>query len=142
MPTEEQVDLHGSNLRIVSSIVRKPYINEMDLLRLRKALLMCRMSANSTFLVDKNPPGYSTKLERLAEILEQLFAEPTRKTVLFSEWTTMLNLVEPLLEKLSLDFVRLDGKVPQKKRQQLVHRFQNDADCRLFICPGRSLRGR
>lgn len=30
-PTEEQVDLHGANLRVVSSIVRKPYINEMDL---------------------------------------------------------------------------------------------------------------
>ena len=29
--------------------------------------------------------------------------------------------------------MRLDGSVPQKKRQELVHRFQNDPDCRLFL---------
>jgi superfamily II DNA/RNA helicase len=29
--------------------------------------------------------------------------------------------------------VRLDGSVPQKQRQQLVHSFQNDPACRLFM---------
>jgi len=29
--------------------------------------------------------------------------------------------------------VRLDGSVPQKKRAQLVHTFQNDPSCKLFI---------
>jgi superfamily II DNA/RNA helicase len=45
----------------------------------------------------------------------------------------MLNLIEPILEKQELDYVRLDGSVPQKKRQGLIHRFQNDPACRLFI---------
>ena len=132
-PTDEQRELHNSHKRTVSQIIGKKYISEMDLLRLQKALLMCRMSANSTFLVDKQAPGYSTKLERLAELFDELFAEDDRKVVLFSEWTTMLNLIEPLLEKRGLDYVRLDGKVPQKKRQQLVNRFQTDPDCRLFL---------
>lgn len=132
-PTGEQFDLHQSQLRIVSSITRKSYISEMDLLRLRKALLMCRMSANSTFLVNKEPPGYSSKIERLTELVDELFDEPGRKAVLFSEWTTMLNLIEPVLKKRKLDYVRLDGSVPQKKRQELVGRFQNDEDCRLFL---------
>lgn len=132
-PTDEQLELHAGHMRTVSSITRKSFISEMDLLRLQKALLMCRMSANSTFLVDKQPPGFSTKLERLAELFDDLFAEDDRKVVLFSEWTTMLNLIEPLLQKRGLDFVRLDGKVPQKKRQQLVNRFQTDPDCRLFL---------
>ena len=47
----------------------------MDLLRLQKALLMCRMSADSTFLVDKQQPGYSSKLEYLEELFDGLFAE-------------------------------------------------------------------
>lgn len=132
-PTDEQAELHSANLRIVSAVVRKPYINEMDLLRLRKALLFCRMSADSTFLVDKQEPGYSSKLESLDHLLGQLFQEDDRKVILFSEWTTMLNLIEPLLAKHGLRFVRLDGSVPQKKRQQLVHTFQNDPDCKLFI---------
>ena len=29
--------------------------------------------------------------------------------------------------------MRLDGSVPQKQRQELVHQFQTDADCRLFL---------
>ncbi len=135
-PTQEQIDLHGAHMRVVSSIVNKPYISEMDLLRLRKALLSCRMSANGTFLVDRQTPGFSSKMERLEEILGDLFPEnggDGRKVVLFSEWTRMLDAIEPLLAKRGLGFVRLDGKVPQKKRQSLVKRFHTDPRCRLFL---------
>jgi hypothetical protein len=132
-PTDEQLEIHQTHMKIVSLIVRKKFISEMDLLRLQKALLMCRMAADGTGLVDKNFPGYSSKLERLDELLDQLAREDGRKILLFSEWTTMLNLIEPLLEKHRLSFVRLDGQVPQKKRQQLVHEFQTDPGCRAFL---------
>jgi superfamily II DNA or RNA helicase len=131
--TDEQKGLHSAHMQVVQSITRKAFISEMDLLRLQKALLMARMSADSTQLVDKQPPGFSSKLERLAELLEQLIAEPERKIILFSEWTSMLNLIEPILKKLKAAFVRLDGQVPQKQRQMLVQRFQTDASCRCFL---------
>ena len=132
-PTEEQLELHSTNMRVVASVVRKAYISEMDLLRLRQALLMCRLAANSSQLVTKKPPGASSKLDRLAELFDQLFAEDDRKCVLFSEWTSMLDLIEPLLARRKLRFVRLDGSVPQKQRQQLVHEFQTDPGCKLFL---------
>ncbi len=132
-PTDEQLELHNSHKKIIQTIINKKYLTEMDILRLQKALLMCRMSANSTFLVDKQPPGYSTKLEELNVLMDQLLAEGGRKILLFSEWTTMLNLIEPMLAERQVDFVRLDGSVPQKKRQGLVNRFQKDPDCKLFI---------
>ena len=132
-PTEEQKEINDGQMRIVSSVVRKPYINEMDLLRMQRALLMARMSANSTYLCNKIEPGYSSKLERLRELLEALMAEEDRKVVLFSEWTTMLDLIEVDLNGLGINFVRLDGKVPQRKRQQLVAEFRKNPDCKLFI---------
>jgi SNF2 family DNA or RNA helicase len=132
-PTAEQADIDLAQMRIVSSIVRKRYISEMDLLRLQKALLLARMNADSTYLVDKRAPGYSSKLDRLEELFAELLAEAARKIVLFSEWTTMLELIERRLERFNLDYVRLDGSVPQKKRQQLVHQFQRDPACRLFL---------
>jgi superfamily II DNA or RNA helicase len=132
-PSDEQLAMHQSHMQIVSSIVRKKFISEMDLLRLQKELLVCRMTADSTFLVDKEKPGYSTKLERLDELFESLFEDDTRKVVVFSEWTTMLDLIEPLLRKRKLDFVRLDGSVPQKKREPLVQEFQTNAHCRVFL---------
>jgi SNF2 family DNA or RNA helicase len=132
-PTQEQLDLHGSHMLIVSRITRKKFLTEMDLLRLQKHLLMCRMSANSTFLVDKQAPGYSSKLEELDSLFDQLFSEENRKVLLFSEWTTMLDLIEPLLRKRALRFVRLDGSIPQKLRHGLVHEFQTNPLCRLFL---------
>ena len=132
-PTEEQYNLQIGHRQIIQTIINKKFLSEMDLLRLKKALLMCRMAADSTFLVDKQPPGYSSKLEKLGRLLDQLRAEQNRKIVLFSEWTTMLDLIEPLIEERSIGYVRLDGSVPQKKRQDLIHQFQNDADCMMFI---------
>lgn len=46
--------------------------------------------------------------------------------------TSLLDLIEPLLEERRIGYVRLDGSVPQKKRQALIHQFQNDTDCMLF----------
>jgi len=132
-PTEEQLTMQQGHRMIVQTIINKKYLSEMDLLRLQKALLMCRMGADGTFLVDKQPPGYSSKLAELGNLLDRLQAEEGRKIVLFSEWTTMLDLIQPLLEARGMEYVRLDGSVPQKKRQELIHRFQTDPDCMLFI---------
>jgi superfamily II DNA/RNA helicase len=91
------------------------------------------MVADSTFLVNKEEPAFSTKLDHLGDLFDELFAEEGRKVILFSEWTTMLDLIEKQLHQRRLAFVRLDGSVPQKNRQELVHRFQTDAECKLFI---------
>ncbi len=132
-PTEEQLELHAAHMQTVVRITRKAYLTEMDLLQLQKALLMCRMAANGTVLVDKEEPGYSSKLDRLAELLEGLIDQPNRKIVLFSEWRRMLSLIEPILEQLGADYVRLDGQVPQKLRPALVKRFQEDESCRVIM---------
>lgn len=132
-PSEEQLIMSDEYVKRATQIAAKSYLTEMDLLRLQKYLLMARMACDSTFLVTKEEPAFSSKLERLAELLEQLAAEGDRKLVLFSEWTTMLGLIEPIMKRVGLDFVRLDGKVPQKKRQELVHRFLNDPDCKAII---------
>jgi superfamily II DNA or RNA helicase len=132
-PTEEQLDLHNTHMRLARQIAEKKFLTEMDLLRLQKHLLMCRMAADSTFLVDKQKPGYSSKIDALDDLFDRLFAEDDRNALLFSEWTTMLDLIEPLARKRRLPFVRLDGSVPQKQRQELVRRFQTDPNCRLFL---------
>ena len=92
-PTEEQLDIHTANMQIVRMTIGKPFLTEMDLLRLQKALLMCRMSADSTFLCNKTAPSYSSKLDTLADLFDRIFRDPAHKVVLFSEWTTMLDLI-------------------------------------------------
>jgi SNF2 family DNA or RNA helicase len=132
-PTEEQLELHDGHMRTVAQITSKSYLTEMDLLRLQKALLMCRLCANGTGLVNREGPNYSSKLVQLTELLEQLADQTDRKIVLFSEWKRMHDLIEPILQRLNMPFVRLDGSVPQKKRPGLVQRFQEDPECRVIL---------
>lgn len=132
-PTEPQLAQHRGFMQTVAAVLRKRHISEMDLLRLRKALLGCRLAANSTALVDKRLPGHSSKLDRLEEILRELLREKDRKIVLFSEWTSMLDLIEARFPESTGRFVRLDGRVPQRKRQALVDSFSTDADRSLFL---------
>src|SRR5690606_31965859 len=89
--------------------------------------------ANGIYLVDKQEPGHSSKLEEIEALLDELGAEEDRKVVLFSEWTTMLGRIEPLLDARGLGYVRLDGSVPQKKRAELVRAFETDPACRFFL---------
>jgi superfamily II DNA/RNA helicase len=53
----------------------------------------------------------------------------------------MLDLIEPLVEKHDIEFVRLDGSVPQAKRQALVNRFQRDPRCALFMATNAGATG-
>ncbi|MEM6473667.1 MAG: DEAD/DEAH box helicase, partial [Planctomycetota bacterium] len=104
--TAEQLEIHDSALKIVAQIANKKFMTEMDRLRMQKCLLMARMSCDSTYLCDQEASEYSSKLERITEVLSELISDPTRKIVLFSEWRRMLDRIESRLE---CDFVRLDG---------------------------------
>ena len=70
-------------MRLVNRITRKKFLTEMDLLRLQKHLLLCRMSANSTFLVDKEAPRYLSKLEELDDLFDRIFQKRTVRSSLF-----------------------------------------------------------
>jgi hypothetical protein len=130
--TAEQLEIHNNAITIVAQIAGKKFMTEMDRLRMQKCLLVARMACDSTYLIDQEEAEYSSKLERLGEILENLIEDPTRKIVLFSEWRRMLSRVEHRLDALGCEYVRLDGQIPQKKRAELVARFQNDHECRVI----------
>jgi SNF2 family DNA or RNA helicase len=64
----------------------------------------------------------STKLEVLLDKLTELI-EQGRKILLFSQFTSMLDLVVPELEKRGIAFAKLTGKT--RDRTTPVHRFQS-----------------
>ncbi|MDY7076129.1 MAG: SNF2-related protein [Chloroflexota bacterium] len=75
----------------------------------------------------------SPKLRELREILGEEIASNGHKAILFSQWTRMLNLTEPVLEKLDLGWVKLSGDVPTKKRGALIEQFFEDPQCKVFL---------
>lgn len=66
----------------------------------------------------------STKLEALAAHLNQLrYDDPSFKGVIFSQFTSFLDLVEVVLRRNHHAFVRLDGTTSQKDREAVLKEF-------------------
>jgi SNF2 family DNA or RNA helicase len=65
----------------------------------------------------------SSKVERLVEALEEVSAEG-HKALVFSQWTGLLDLVEPRLREAGIAFTRLDGST--RDRGGVVAGFQRD----------------
>jgi len=66
-------------------------------------------------------PPASAKLERLLELIDEMIAEG-RHIILFSQFTSMLDLIKPELDRRQHQWVELTGK--SKDRRTPVDRFQ------------------
>src|SRR6185503_19369816 len=89
-----------------------------------EALLRLRQAACHPELVPGQEAASSSKVEALLENLEQVAAEG-HKALVFSQWTSLLDLVEPHLDAAGLRFNRLDGST--NDRASVVASFQSEA---------------
>ena len=64
----------------------------------------------------------SSKLEVLRDALDAAVAEG-HKALVFSQWTSLLDLIEPALKEADLPFTRLDGST--RDRGAVVEQFQS-----------------
>jgi superfamily II DNA or RNA helicase len=96
-----------------------------------EALLRLRQLACHTALVDPARAGDgSGKLDVLIEKLVPL-AEQGKKALVFSQFTSFLDLVEAELGDRGVTFERLDGATTNRKTH--VARFQEDPACPVFL---------
>jgi SNF2 family DNA or RNA helicase len=89
------------------------------LLRLRQVCCDPRLL---TLSEAKMAHGVSAKLDALVELLDNLMLEG-RRVLVFSQFTSMLLLIEERLRERNYAYLKLTGKT--KNRQELVHEFQN-----------------
>ncbi|MDC0675125.1 DEAD/DEAH box helicase [Nannocystis radixulma] len=87
-----------------------------------EALLRLRQAACHAALVPGQSASRSSKLELLLETLAEAIAEG-HKALVFSQWTSLLDLCEPGLQAAGLAFCRLDGST--RDRGGVVARFQD-----------------
>jgi superfamily II DNA or RNA helicase len=93
-----------------------------------EALLRLRQAACHTALLPGGvrggpAPASSSKLTRLLDALDDARADGHRALV-FSQWTSLLDLIEPHLTSNDIGFVRLDGSTVD--RAGVVNKFQAD----------------
>jgi SNF2 family DNA or RNA helicase len=74
----------------------------------------------------------STKIRQLLTILEK--ETPDHKVIVFSQFTSMLDLIEPFLRRGGFNFTRYDGKMRNDHREASLAKLRNDKRCRVLIC--------
>ncbi|KEQ70086.1 hypothetical protein M436DRAFT_22206, partial [Aureobasidium namibiae CBS 147.97] len=74
----------------------------------------------------------STKIRRLLRILHA--ETPEHKTIVFSQFTSMLDLIEPHLQKSAIRYVRYDGGMRNDAREASLNSLRNDPKTRVLLC--------
>ena len=95
-----------------------------------EALLRLRQAACHTGLIPGQEAPTSAKVDLLLETLEQIIADG-HKALVFSQWTALLDRVEPHLRSANMAFVRLDGST--RDRAGVVNQFQDEAGPPLML---------
>lgn len=95
------------------------------------------MSSPASMLAGLQPSGKShtkpsTKIRRLLRILHT--ETPKHKTIVFSQFTSMLDLIEPHLKSSRLAFARYDGSMRNDAREASLHALRSDPRCRILLC--------
>ena len=92
---------------------------------------------------DDDPPSYSSSTHdkspivsaKITHLLRLLYAESaSHKFIVFSQFTSMLDLIEPFLARDSLSFTRYDGSMRNDHREASLERLRNDSNVRILLC--------
>lgn len=77
-------------------------------------------------------PASSTKIRHLLKILKH--DSHTHKYIVFSFFTSMLDLIEPFLKRHNLKYVRYDGAMRNDAREASLEQLRNNSNVRILLC--------
>jgi len=96
--------------------------------------------ANRKSLSKENLPPDSAKIRKLLQLLEEIDGrkgedgEPTgEKTIVFSQFTTMLNLIELFLKDAGISFARYDGTMSKDKREASLDQIKKNKRIKVIL---------
>ena len=75
----------------------------------------------------------SSKIEALLSILKASHKKPGTKTILFSQWTSFLDIVEKQLGEHGYKYTRIDGKLPAARRDDALKALDSDPNCTIML---------
>ncbi|MDY7233182.1 DEAD/DEAH box helicase [Hyalangium rubrum] len=105
--------------------------NEQQRFQVLAALTRLRLLASHPRLYDSQSEITSSKMRRLLELLEELRSEGHRALV-FSQFTSHLDLVREELERAGFTYQYLDGSTPAAARAKRIQAFQ-EGEGELFL---------
>lgn len=124
----EQKELYSANLALVKESVASDSVNKVVVLSMLTKLrqLCCHPS-----LVYPDYQGNSAKLDMCLELLQSA-TQGGHKVLVFSQFTSMLDVIRQKLVQADVSHYILKGDTPKTERMRLVNRFNND-DTKVFL---------
>ena len=110
---------HLQLITLLRKVCNSPQLLKVDRSAAEESFTASVASSLSSRLLNAD----STKLRALDSLLHSLHQKTSEKIVLASNYTQTLDILGNLLTSLSLPFLRLDGSVQSKQRQDLVDLF-------------------
>ena len=83
-------------------------------------------------LKDSDWMMHSGKVVKLCELLTN-FKSKGDRTLIFSQFTTVMDILEATLNTLGIQFFRLDGSTPIPTRQDMIDEFYRDESVSVFM---------
>lgn len=77
-------------------------------------------------------PSKSGKMQVVKALLE-LWTSQDHRTLLFTQTRQMLDILEPFVAKMNMNYLRMDGSTQIAQRQNLVSTFNNNPSYKVFL---------
>lgn len=120
LPPEERAQYEVLRLRAISELQGQEQSHVAILAQLSKLRRFCCDPS----LVWPEQPAAGAKLQRLAELAEELKAGGNR-ALIFSQYVDFLQIIRKKFDQMNFTCQYLDGSTPQSQRMQAVDDFQN-----------------
>jgi superfamily II DNA or RNA helicase len=133
--TEEQKILYQKTVELARQTVDEAYhfrIASQARIIALTAILKLRQICISPGLVDRDRDHVSPKMDLLIEQLRELRDE-NHSTLVFSQFTSVLDILGKMLDREGISYLRLDGSTPTAKRKTLVEQFQSAEEPSVFL---------
>jgi SWI/SNF-related matrix-associated actin-dependent regulator of chromatin subfamily A3 len=75
----------------------------------------------------------SSKTEALAKILQATLKKEGSKVIIFSQWTSFLDVIQRRLDDMQLAYTRIDGSMSPSQRDAAISGLENDANTRIML---------
>lgn len=130
---ERRYSAHMKNVAELYQVSKRRPLTPKEQERLQIELGFMRMLCDTCYITDLKIKD-SPKLDEFEDVLDDILSDDlTRKVIVFSEWTRMLDLLIERLDRKNIDYALHTGQVPQKRRREEIRRFKEDPRCRVFL---------
>ncbi|KAK4081859.1 hypothetical protein Purlil1_11546 [Purpureocillium lilacinum] len=104
---------------------------------------MCRNGLTEDCLLEPAPEGpgddnfdtetQSSKTDAMIQIVRANMKNAGSKIIIFSQWTSFLNIIQNQLKAANIQFSRVDGSMNTDKRDRAIDALDNDPDTRVML---------